>query len=384
MANIFVRARPWLENTFRPGGVVLAYHRITDFEENPNNTCVSPRRFREHLEVLRKFARFSHLDEIVQQGNAGKRPACRVALTFDDGYTDNLVTAKPILEEFECPGTVYVTTGPIETGAAFYWDTLDVVFLQTPRLPESLELYIAGERHSWKVGSGARARVELYQAVVRVINPLRPSVRDTLVEEICRWAGPGLDATRRDRLTMTADQLVSLTSDGLVTVGAHCITHPWLPSLSPEEQGEELSGSRRQLEDIVGKPVRSVAYPYGQMTQETPAISREQGFTSGCTTEQAAIRSVLDPLLIPRIVVFDLDGDQFENMLREWVFGFRGSNGPAWLANKITHRLGTRHGGRGPRSASAGVASPSGADPEEAESAKLSSPPRRGSRMVAL
>ncbi len=88
----------WLPNC-RPRDIVLLYHRVARIAVDPWGLCVTPEHFVEHLEVLRKCQRIS-LDQIhVREWFSGTR-APRVAITFDDGYADNLYQAAPLLEQY--------------------------------------------------------------------------------------------------------------------------------------------------------------------------------------------------------------------------------------------------------------------------------------------
>ena len=61
---------------------------------------------------------------------------------------------------------------------------------------------------------------------------------------------------------MTAEQIRTWASQG-IEFGAHSRTHTDLTKLCPSEMSEEIVGSGKDLEAILGSPVTSFAYPYG-------------------------------------------------------------------------------------------------------------------------
>src|SRR5262249_26471757 len=85
----------------------------------------------------------------------GKVPKRGVVVTFDDGYADNLYGAKPLLERYDIPATVYVTNGHIGHPREFWWDELDRLLLQPRTLPATLELRLNGHTWQWKLGDAA-------------------------------------------------------------------------------------------------------------------------------------------------------------------------------------------------------------------------------------
>jgi peptidoglycan/xylan/chitin deacetylase (PgdA/CDA1 family) len=63
-------------------------------------------------------------------------------------------------------------------------------------------------------------------------------------------------------------------ADKGIEFGAHTKTHADLTLLTPEQIAEEMQGSRQRLEDLLGVPVPSLAYPYGYYTPEVAEIAR--------------------------------------------------------------------------------------------------------------
>ena len=80
---------------------ILTYHSVGSRDHEMN---VSPPAFREQMEWLARSANVIPLAEA-----AASRPG--VAVTFDDGYRDNLVHAAPVLEDLGIPATVFVVAG---------------------------------------------------------------------------------------------------------------------------------------------------------------------------------------------------------------------------------------------------------------------------------
>jgi len=339
--TIFSRTRPWFERTFWPGGAILVYHRIFQHEWNPLNTCVTPAHFSEHLEILRKFAYPRRAANIAQAAVSGARPACSVAITFDDGYSDNLYVAKPILEKHDCPATVFVATEPLLTGLPFYWDELEDLIFGAEAMPETMEL-TAGRSYSWQIDGSLKSRRDLYRDLAGIISPLTPDDRREVMAKVRSVLTNSSEVPSGPRLTMTAEEIASLQEGGLIDIGAHTVNHAWLPACTANDQYRELLDSRQQLEAVIGKPVPTFAYPYGKLDGTTLECARAAGYEFAYTTQRADIRGRINRLAVPRFVVYDLDGDRFEQMLREYVFGLRGPNGIAWAARRVSRKLGIR------------------------------------------
>ena len=74
------------------------------------------------------------------------------------------------------------------------------------------------------------------------------------------------DANER---VMTAEELRRVADSDLITIGSHTCTHPDLAQLSPRALDQELRESRRQLSDLIGRPIEDLALPHGSFT---PAV----------------------------------------------------------------------------------------------------------------
>ena len=111
-----------LSKKFYRTAPILLYHRIATPTQDPLMLCVSPEHFERHLVFLKKNYDIISLRELSQRLANGKIKGNEMAITFDDGYQDNLTKALPLLEKYNLPATIFITTGHIGEKANFDWD----------------------------------------------------------------------------------------------------------------------------------------------------------------------------------------------------------------------------------------------------------------------
>lgn len=321
--------------------LVLMYHRVAELCSDPFLLAVTPKHFAEHMEVLGKLARPVRLQQAARGLREGVLPRRGVVVTFDDGYADNLLQAKPILERFDVPATVFVTSGFVGGDQEFWWDELDRLLLQPGDLPRTLRIAVNGAAVEADLGDGARLSPEAYgrecrwhvlmtedpgprqrlcRSLADAIRPLHQVERRRVLGELAQWAGVGVKG-RASHRTLTADELIRLAEGRLVEVGAHTVTHPLLAARDLADQHGEILTSKASLETLLDIPVESFAYPFGGLadyTPETAAAVRDAGFTCACSNYGGLIRPGADPFQLPRRMVLDWDGDEFARHVHEW------------------------------------------------------------------
>jgi peptidoglycan/xylan/chitin deacetylase (PgdA/CDA1 family) len=107
-------------------GLILLYHWIAQPQRDPQLLAVGPDRFEAHLAMLQRRTNIMRLSEMIDRIAAGKAlPRRAVAITFDDGYMDNMRVAEPMLARAQIPATLFVATGYVETGRPYWWDAID-------------------------------------------------------------------------------------------------------------------------------------------------------------------------------------------------------------------------------------------------------------------
>jgi peptidoglycan/xylan/chitin deacetylase (PgdA/CDA1 family) len=296
--------------------LILMYHRVAEVHTDPFSICVAPGHFAEQLEVLRKHAHPLRLQDLCSALRTGTIPPRSVALTFDDGYADNLEAAKPLLDRHDTPATVFIMTGFIGSEREQWWDELERIFLEPRTLPESLDLYIQDTYYRAELVTPAQ-RKATYFAVWRLLQLMPEVERRIVLDRLAEWTGLVSQARPAYR-GLSAGEVRTLADGGLIEIGAHTVTHPALPELAAAEQQSEIRQSKARLEEILDRPVISFAYPYGAQSAATAAIVREAGFHRACATTVGPVEPGVDPFQLPRVQVNDWDGAGFEQRLSAW------------------------------------------------------------------
>jgi peptidoglycan/xylan/chitin deacetylase (PgdA/CDA1 family) len=107
--------------------LILAYRRIAC---DGGRYSVSPDNFRQQLEVLRTHARLVSLAQLVRQRSTNDETETRVAMTFDDGYGDNVTHALPLLRYCGSPATFFIVNEHVGGRREFWWDELEWLLFQ--------------------------------------------------------------------------------------------------------------------------------------------------------------------------------------------------------------------------------------------------------------
>lgn len=316
-----------VQNRLGANAVILLYHRVTEIESDPQRLAVSPAHFSQHMELLAANTCPVPLETLharLKKRKRSERPLSVV--TFDDGYTDNLEQAAPILSRHSIPATVFVATSTINRHHEFYWDELERIFLHSA-LPARLELKIGEQARTWTFDDDPEPSVnwDVRQAPLRTsqkayleiaghVRNLIPAEREKVLSQLIEWAGISRQP-RHDHEMMTEDELRRLTADGLISVGAHTVNHPVLSSLNASDQAFEIQAGRDRLEQILGRPVKTFAYPYGRVqdySRWTVKLVRQAGFTCACSNFPRLANRWIDPFQLPRFIAGDRDGALFE------------------------------------------------------------------------
>jgi peptidoglycan/xylan/chitin deacetylase (PgdA/CDA1 family) len=289
-------------STVTTRAAVLTYHRVADSEQDRHQLCVPIAEFRSQMQHLRDTGcHVMPLHNLVVAATAGDLDERSVSLTFDDGYLDALTHVAPILQEFGFPATFFIVGAALDAAHEFWWDALERVFLTDRPLPERLVLGLPGRVLELST-AGREQQVAAHDRIVDVFYQLDRDGRQTVLRALEAWSGCG-PPPMESRKTMAADEVLGLVAVPGMSIGAHSQHHLWLPLLSSAAKKAEIETCKARLEMVVGHCVKAFSYPYGATDADTVRCVREAGFEVAVTTDERAVTSSVDPLLVPRFEV---------------------------------------------------------------------------------
>ncbi len=93
-------------------------------------------------------------------------------------------------------------------------------------------------------------------------------------------------------------------------IGAHGLTHARLDGLSDAALSQELSGSRRRLEDALGRPATVMTWPHGAASRRAADAARAAGFTRAACSLYGLNQADRNPLLLKRVEITGFDDER--------------------------------------------------------------------------
>lgn len=312
------------------GPAILMYHRIATPPVDPWGLSVAPERFEDQLAALARAREIVSMHDFMAGLDAGNLPRRAVALTFDDGYRDNLTRAAPRLKAAGAPADLFLTGDAIGRDVPFWWDELALmILLQRGPVRYSLKLATrqfdgempemgGGEAPdpTWRAWEAARtAREAAYAELWQALHRVQPSERAAAMEAL-RGMAPPVPA-ERDALPMDEHEVAQLSAFGMC-IGGHGMSHQPLTALAPPERREEISASRARCIALSDGDPMGFAFPHGDRDEETIGMVRDAGFAWACSTRSAIVApGRVDRFDLPRIAVPDVSGAALLKMIEE-------------------------------------------------------------------
>lgn len=301
------RVVPAISQLSRGVGTIFMMHRFRD--EALGMPGHSPARLRENLETLRRHRfRLVPLAALLDMLEAGDPvPARTVAFTVDDGYADFARIAAPIFAEFDCPVTVFLTTGFIDDGLWGWWDQAFWAFAETPTRAASFAI---GPN---QVVLTYESRAERRLAADRVIDLLKTVGADERAAALVRMLAAlelELPARPPERYAVMDWDDVRRASRSGVSFGPHTVTHPMLRQLDDASAMREIAGSWERLRAQLPEALPVFCYPFGETyaySERDCALVRAAGLRAAITARQDYVGraqyadpSALDRFALPR------------------------------------------------------------------------------------
>ena len=285
------------EVVVKPHAAILMYHRVEPKKNSwffPYSITTSD--FETQLKYLLKHYTILSLEELVE--NIYKRkPISKkaVVLTFDDGYKDNYLYVYPILKKYGVPATIFLTTGPIDSGELFWWDKITYVLRHTIR-----EVLTLDGIDSYPLKSN-NERLRAASTLIKGLAKLPEPQKSLLIEKIVNMSGVNIPAGLGKEINLTWDEVREMSHGG-IAIGAHSVTHPLFSILSPEEVKKEIIQSKKDIEGKIDRAVTAFSYPGGKYSSETTQFLKDSSFQCALTSVPGMNTSISNPYELGRII----------------------------------------------------------------------------------
>jgi peptidoglycan/xylan/chitin deacetylase (PgdA/CDA1 family) len=285
-SGLLYLARKWVQ---RRGAIVLTFHRVlTDSEVQQTASLpgmiVRSSTFGGFLKYASQTSEFVDLSRDPEWKSNSK---LKLAVTFDDGWSDNATAAYPFARQYHAPIAIFIV--PEKTGTTLpFWPERTAAAMDRP------------------VADGS-ARDALYiERAIEVLKELPAGERELRIGQMAGTpaALQSIDSLREiasvDR-TMTWQQIQELHSGG-VTFGSHTSTHEILTMVPAAQAEKEIVSSRALIQEKLKVPCSLFSYPNGDYSMHVRGLVAAAGYKFAFLNQVPGVWTRdCDPLLIPRV-----------------------------------------------------------------------------------
>lgn len=282
--------------------MILMYHGVVpspDFRFSANHLSVED--FKQHVFYLKSNFKIRKLYDLFEDYRNGvSAREFEIAITFDDGYANNFTYAYPVLKQHNIPATIFMVTQALENpGHILWYDYIDGVkaAIDTRKIAE--------------VDFGFDSEKKLLQRNISGADSLKSFMKRINVNEkykIIQWiknqgVEPNSSGKRDFFELLSVEQLKEMTDSGLIEIGSHTHNHPNLSEISISEAEQEIVKSKKLIEDVTGRQVKSIAFPDGSYSDAVKKLCIKTGYRNLLAVDSMLNSDVNDKNILPRFCI---------------------------------------------------------------------------------
>ncbi|MDB5134103.1 MAG: hypothetical protein JWP37_706 [Mucilaginibacter sp.] len=255
------------------GSRILIYHGICKHDHTRFNPIfLKLKTFEQHLQFYQQYFNVISLDDYYQERFS--RDKFNICITFDDGYANNHKYVLSLLKKYQLPATFFITAIR-DAGHDVLWnDFLGIVSKYGPaKLFYKNEQFYKNRFNKYISGQSGMSMVEILRSggfgvkeeMMKLLYPLVP-YRENKPNDEDYW------------LQMTKEQIQELSASPFAGIGSHGYYHNDLACIPIGDAVDEMARSKQYLENIIDKPITSLAFPYGSYTRATIKAAKNAGY----------------------------------------------------------------------------------------------------------
>lgn len=261
-----------------------------------NNSCVSIPNFEKQITYINNHFKILNMDEFIRY--SGEEAVATI--TFDDGYKYTMENVLPIISQYGVPITVFVTC--VSQPEHEFWMS-DIVRLILDGKYDDSNVYFELDNTALNLSvKDITDRCNIYNFFRRLFRECSIDFRNRALLSLHRQAGIGW-LGRKEYLPLSNEDVLELSKNKMVTIGAHSINHISLAKHSEDDQRMEIEGSISILQRIIGRPINYFAYPFGTVEDYNDLsirILKESGILAAFTTKEKIIDEMDYKYFLPR------------------------------------------------------------------------------------
>jgi peptidoglycan/xylan/chitin deacetylase (PgdA/CDA1 family) len=271
----------------RRGSVILCFHQI------------SSNAFDRWMQSLTRIFTPVSLQELVERREQRRPVNGLMAVTFDDGWADTCEPIAAMCASRGWPMTIYLIAAALGRRQRMWFAELPELLRHTTgRL-----LVVGNEIVDFRPHAFETTKARLFADLRRV--PAEESIR--FIDRA--WAAAGIDRGADLQPFVDVEFVKRYAQSDCVSFGSHTVDHEALAIQSEHQVASQLSESREQLEDLVGRPIAHLCYPYGYPTwigDTAPRIASGV-YRSATTMVRGLCTDQSDPWYLPRVSFYESD-----------------------------------------------------------------------------
>lgn len=243
--------------------------------------------------LLDKGYSFISMEELYGAITRNDSEACTrpfAVFTFDDGYADVFNCAFPILQHYQIPFTLYLTTGYPDQVIIHLSEAVEEVVRNRPivRIQNGQDT-LSFDTSSLERKQQSFSQIEKYLWT-----------KFSTIQQMA--AALGIEMANYVQHGLSWEQIMLMSKSPLCTIGAHTITHPDLTTLFDDELREELIEPKKCIERQLGIEVRHFAYPFGKFSSLVREEAIKAGYKTIVTTQSCYLDlKTMDVFSLPRV-----------------------------------------------------------------------------------
>lgn len=280
--------------------LVLCYHNVEGTWCFPAGPGEGERGLERQLRMLRRLFHVMPLEDAVARLADGRPlPPRAAAITFDDGYRDNLELAVPLLERLGLPATFFLVPGLLSNESVPWWEVLSWA------VREATVPAVSWQDNSWTLDD-LRARRTANDALQSRLKRLSAADRQAAVAVLADQLEPAGARPSAERMFLDWDEAAELVTRGF-PIGSHTCGHAILSGEAPDAQHRDLVDSRRLLTERLAVGVDLLAYPNGTTADydaHTLDAARDAGYAAALTTREGFNGRTTPNLELKRVVMY--------------------------------------------------------------------------------